>query len=61
MIEENNYRDELLMKSAELNQKPEYNFDSGIVIKCWIWLIAWTFVYVAIAVGLLELIDKDKR
>ncbi|WP_029230921.1 ABC transporter permease [Butyrivibrio sp. VCB2006] len=60
-IEDNNQRDELLMLSAQQNQNPAYAFDPSIVIKCWIWLIAWTMVYVIAAVILLEFIDKDKR
>lgn len=61
LIEENNQREEILMFSAQQNQKPEYAFDIDIVIRCWLWLILWTFVYVVIAVILLEFIDKDKR
>ncbi len=60
-IEENHYRDELMLKCGQQNQKPEYAFDRGIVLKCWGWLILWTLVYVAAAVLLLELIDRDKR
>ncbi|WP_026516000.1 ABC transporter permease [Butyrivibrio sp. MC2021] len=60
-IEENQLRDELLMKSGELNQKQEYNFDSEIVLTCWRWLVFWIVVYVALAIILLEFIDKDKR
>ena len=60
-IEENNMRDDILMASGQQNQKPEYAFDASIVLKCWIWLIIWTVVYAALAVMLLEFIDKDKR
>lgn len=60
-IEENNMRDDLLMQTGSLNQKPEYNFDDSIVIKCWGWLILWTAIYVALSVIILEFIDKDKR
>ena len=60
-IEQNGYRDEVLMKSGELNQVPEYNFETGVLVKCWIWLIFWTIVYVVAAILLLERIDKDKR
>ncbi len=60
-IEENGYRDEVLMKSGELNQVPEYNFETGILVKSWIWLIVLTMVFVAAAIILLEGIDKDKR
>lgn len=60
-IEENDMRDDLLMETAKQNQNPEYNFDPNIVLKCWGWLIIWTVVYAALAVVLLEFIDKDKR
>ncbi len=60
-IEENDMREDLLMKSAKQNQKPEYDFDLGVVNKCWQWLVIWTAVYVLITVLLLEKIDKDKR
>ncbi len=60
-IEENDRRDELLMMSAQQNQKPEYTFDKSLLIECWIWLAFWTIVYIVVAVVLLEFIDKDKR
>lgn len=60
-IEENDMRDKILMESAAQNQNPAYNFDPAIVLNCWKWLILWTFVYVVIAIILLERIDKDKR
>lgn len=60
-IEQNNLKDDFLMKSGELNQKPEYYFDKDILWTCWKWLILWIFVYVALAIILLEFIDKDKR
>jgi hypothetical protein len=60
-IEENNMRDDILMKTGELNQNHDYDFDPKIVVKCWGWLIMWTFVYVIITVLLLEMIDLDKR
>ncbi|WP_026520796.1 ABC transporter permease [Butyrivibrio sp. VCB2001] len=60
-IEENNMRDDILMKTGELNQNHDYDFDPKIVVKCWGWLLMWTFVYVMITVLLLEMIDLDKR
>ena len=60
-IEENDLREPLLMKSAQLSQKPEFKFDSLVVYKCWAWLIAWTLIYVIIATLILEFIDKDRR
>ena len=60
-IEENNMRDDILMKTGELNQNHDYDFDPEIVVKCWGWLIMWTLVYVMITVLLLEMIDLDKR
>ncbi len=60
-MEENNMRDEFLMQSAALNQKPAYNFDIKIVLRCWGWILLWTVVYVAATVILLEFIDRDKR
>ena len=60
-IEENNMRDDILMKTGELNQNHDYDFDPRIVVKCWGWLLMWTLVYVMITVLLLEMIDLDKR
>ena len=60
-IEENDMRDELLLKTGELNQNHDYDFSPDIVIRCWLWLLMWTAVYVIITVLLLEAIDKDKR
>ena len=60
-IEENNMRDDILMKTGELNQNHDYDFDPKIVLKCWGWLLMWTCVYVIITVLLLEMIDLDKR
>lgn len=60
-IESNNMRDDLLMKTGELNQNHDYDFDPAIVLRCWIWLLMWTVVYVILTVLLLESIDKDKR
>ncbi len=60
-IEQNDMRDEFLMESASLNQNHEFDFDPDIVLKCWLWLLFWTAVYVLVAVILLEFIDKDKR
>ncbi|MBP3278681.1 MAG: ABC transporter permease, partial [Butyrivibrio sp.] len=60
-IEDNNMRDDILMKTGELNQNHDYDFDPRIVAKCWGWLIMWTIVYVIITVLLLEMIDLDKR
>ena len=60
-ILENNKREEFLMKTAEYNQNPTYNFDPEIVVKCWGWLFLWTFVYVAVATISLEFIDHDRR
>jgi hypothetical protein len=60
-ILENNQRDEFLMKTAEYNRDPTYDFDPAIVMKCWGWLLLWTFVYVLIATILLEFIDRDRR
>lgn len=60
-IEKNNMRDDLLMKTGELNQNHDYDFNPDIVLRCWAWLLAWTAVYVLLTVLLLENIDKDKR
>ena len=60
-IEENNYRDEILKRTAEQNQNPDYAFDPDKGIGCWTWLIFWSVFYVVIAVISLENIDKDKR
>ncbi len=60
-IEDNDMREELLMKSAEQNQNPDFNFDKSVVFKSWRWLIMWTVLYVFCSVIILEFIDKDKR
>ncbi len=60
-VEENDMRDQFLMDTAKQNQKPEYNFDPDIPLKCWGYLVIWTLVYVAVAVVALEFIDRDKR
>lgn len=60
-IETNNMRDDILLETAHYNQKPEFAHDPAVMYKCWGWLICWTVVYVAIAVVILEFIDKDKR
>lgn len=60
-IESNNMRDDLLLKTGELNQNHDYDFDPEIVLRCWGWLLMWTVVYVILTVFLLESIDKDKR
>ena len=60
-IEENDMRDDFLMQSGQQNQIEAYAFDDNTVFKCWLWLIGWTIVYVALAIIVLEFIDKDKR
>ena len=60
-VEQNNMRENFLMMTARQNQNHDYDFDINIVLRCWIWLISWTIVYVGIAVILLEGIDRDKR
>ncbi len=60
-IENNNMRDDILMKTGELNQNPDFAFDIDIVLRCWAWLGAWALVYLVITVILLEFIDRDKR
>ncbi|WP_092331639.1 ABC transporter permease [Butyrivibrio sp. YAB3001] len=60
-IEENDMREDILMFSAQQNQKPEYDFSIDIVIRCWLWLFMWTCVYIIVTVILLEFIDRDKR
>lgn len=60
-IEKNDMREELLLKSAQLNQNPQFAFDSLILYKCWAWLIVLTLIYVGLAIIILEFIDKDRR
>ena len=60
-INDNNMTDAILMKSAEYNQNPAYDFNPETMLKCWGWLIFWTIAYLVLAVILLERIDKDKR
>ena len=60
-IENNNMREELMLRCGRENQSEEFNFDRSIVLHAWLWLIMWTIVYVTITVIILEFIDKDKR
>ncbi len=60
-IEKNNMRDDLLMRCAQQNQEPKYNFDKDVVLGAWSWLILWTVIYIILATILLEFIDRDKR
>ena len=60
-IEKNDLRDEIIIKSAELNQNENYKHDALVMYKCWAWLIAWTLIYVGAATVVLEFIDKDRR
>lgn len=59
--EENDLKEDILAQTGLQNQNPAYNFDKKIVFRCWRFLIVWTFAYIALAVLLLEFIDKDKR
>ena len=60
-IENNNYREELLLKCAEYNQNAQYASTSSNILVCWGILILFIILYSAIAVVGLEFIDKDKR
>ena len=60
-IENSDMRDDILMQCAQQNQNPNYAFEDNTVYGCWLWLIIWTFVYVVIALIILERIDLDKR
>ena len=60
-IENNNYRDQLLLKCAEYNQNAQYASTSSNILGCWGFLILFTVIYATIAVIGLEFIDKDKR
>ncbi len=60
-IEKNDMRDEFCLLTAQYNQKPEFEFSRKNMLKCWLWLVGWTAVYVLAAIIFLEFIDKDKR
>ncbi|MCR4814432.1 MAG: ABC transporter permease [Lachnospiraceae bacterium] len=60
-IEKNDLREQIIVKSAELNQNPQFAHDALVVYKCWAWLIVWTLIYVGAATIILEFIDKDRR
>ncbi len=60
-LEENNYKDEILLWSGRNNQNPVYAFDKENVLKCWGFLLLYIFIYAGIAVVCLEFIDRDKR
>ena len=60
-LEQNDLRDEILQQSGENNQKPEYEYSRGNVLKCWGFLVLYSGIYVILATVALEFIDKDKR
>ncbi|WP_029320800.1 ABC transporter permease [Butyrivibrio sp. AE3004] len=60
-LEENNYKNDILMETAKQNQVEAYRFEKDAVYECWSWLIMWTIVYCLAAVVILEFIDKDNR
>ncbi len=60
-IEKSGQREEILRKSGEQNQNSDYNFEPGKVLRCWGYLILFSFIYVLIATLSLEFIDHDKR
>lgn len=59
--QDNDLKADILMQTASYNTVPEYNFDPHVVIRCWAWIVMWTIVYIAVAVIILEFIDKDRR
>ena len=59
--QDNDLKADILMQTASYNTVPEYNFDTHVVIRCWAWIVMWTIVYIAVAVIILEFIDKDRR
>ena len=61
MMEETDMKDQVMMESGKLNQKPEFESSVENVLKCWFFLILFSLVYAAVAVISLEFIDRDKR
>ena len=59
--QDNDLKADILMQTASYNTVPEYNFGPHVVIRCWAWIVMWTIVYIAVAVIILEFIDKDRR
>lgn len=60
-IEDNGMRDEILLKTAEYNQKPDYESSPGNVKRCWRYLVVFSILYALFSTLALELIDRDKR
>ena len=61
MAEKNNLKDIILEWSGKENQNPVYAFETANVLKCWGYLLLFTFIYAFVAVVFLEFIDRDKR
>ena len=61
IVGEENMKDLVRNKTAAASQKPEYAKTVGNILKNWLMLGLFIFVFAALATIVLELIDKDKR
>ena len=61
IVGEDNVKDLVMRKTAAASQKPEYDRTMPNIVKNWLMLGLFIFVFAALATIVLELIDKDKR
>ena len=61
ILGEENVKSFIQRKTAEAAYKPEYESSTRNIVKNWLWLALFIFVFAALSTIVLELIDKDKR
>ena len=61
ILGEENVKSFVQRKTAEAAYKPEYESSTSNIVKNWLWLALFIFVFAALSTIVLELIDKDKR
>ena len=54
-------REEIMLKCAEYNQKPEYDSSPETVLMCWSRLSFFIVIFACLSVASLEYVDRDKR
>ena len=60
-IEVNGLKEELLLKSAEFNQNPNYEGGVDNILRCWLRLLLFIVIFAGLSVASLEYIDRDRR